>query len=411
MSHPFLERAAQHLAQARAINDEFDGKEMPSEAARQMEAHLAKATDLRRRVEREEALKSNEAWLSEPQYKHDMTGGGENGRTGNEVTISHPLLESERREASKAAFFEYVRKGEHMSPERKAALREDDDGQKLLPTDFAGTILKDLPRDAVIRGLAFVRPTTRRTVDVGSVNIAGGGWGKLELDDAASDGLGSPPANKQTLTVWDLNALVKLGVDELDDTDENLEDVIRQALTSKLAEQEDDAFAAGTGDANKQPLGIAADTSVTQGFAADVNATVEADDLTKLQYQVPAWARRNGVYLGHSGVEQAVALLKNGNGDYIWRPSIREGLPATLLGRPWYAVDGLPAMSATAGAGVNKSLFYGDMRAGYMVADRRRFTVQRLAELYAAEGKVGLLFTHRVGGGVIRPKALAWLKL
>lgn len=406
MSHPFLERAAQHLAQARKIQDEFEGKDMPAEAARQQEAHLAKASDYRRRVEREEELKANEGWMAEPQYKHDMTG-----RTGKEIDLSHPLLESERQDAAKAAFFDFVRKGEHMSPERKAALVEDTDGQKLLPTDFAGTILKDLPREAVIRGLAFVRPTSRRTVDVGSVNIAAGGWGKLELNDTAPDGLGSPPANKQTLTVWDLNALVLLGVDELDDSDDNLEDIIRQALTSKLAEQEDDAFAAGTGDAAKQPLGIAADTSVTQSITAAANSTVVADDLTKLQYQVPAWARRNGVYLGNSGVEQAVALLKNGNGEYIWRASVREGLPATLLGRPWYAVDGLPAMSGTAGAGTNKSLFFGDMKAGYMIADRRRFTVQRLAELYAAEGKVGLLFTHRVGGGVIRPKALASLLL
>jgi HK97 family phage major capsid protein len=408
MAHPFLERAAQHTAQARAINDEFQGKDMPAEAARQMEAHLAKSTEYRRRVEREANLKANEDWISEPRYKHDMVGGED---IASEFGHGAPLLESEKKEATKAAFFEYLRKGEAMSREQKASLVEDTDGNKLIPTDFAGSILKELPREAVFRNTAFVRPTTKRTVDVGSVQIASGGWGKLELGDTAPDGLGT--ADKQTLTVWDLNALVKIGVDELDDSDENLEDLIRQALILKFAEQEDDAFAAGTGDANKQPLGISKDTTVTQGTAAAAGETLTSDDIIKLPFLVPLQFRRNGAYYGHSSVEQAAQLLKNSDGDYLWQERFREGRPPLLNGKPWYTMDGLPAMSATddAGAGTDKSLFFGDARNGYMIADRRQVAVQRLAELYAAEGKVGLLFKHRVGGGVIRPKAFAWLKL
>ena len=36
-------------------------------------------------------------------------------------------------------------------------------------------------------------------------------------------------------------------------------------------------------------------------------------------------------------------------------------------------------------------------------------TVQRLEELYATNGQVGLLIVHRVGGGVIVPEAFAKL--
>jgi HK97 family phage major capsid protein len=53
------------------------------------------------------------------------------------------------------------------------------------------------------------------------------------------------------------------------------------------------------------------------------------------------------------------------------------------------------------------SVVFGEVFAGYMIADRRQVSVQRLEERYADEGKIGLLFTHRVGGDVIRPKALA----
>lgn len=408
MAHPFLEQAAQHLAQARAINDEFEGKQMPAEAGVQMKAHLKSASELRDRVSAEAELKANEQWLAEPQYKHDMTGGGE----GIAESFGHGvgMLNSEKKALAQQAFLSYVRKGaDGMSREEKAALVEDAAGQNLVPTDFAGTILKDLSRAAVIRNLANVRPTTSNKVDIGNIAISQPGWGKLETGATATDPLGA--ADKDTITVHNLNALVLLGVDELDDAD-NVESIIRTELSAKFAEAEDDAFAGGTGTA--MPWAIT--HGVTQTVTAAAGETLVADDLTRLKYAVKNAKFRNaGSYLGHTSAEEAVSLLKGTDGHYLWRMSMRDGEPATLLGRPWYTVDGLPAMDATvdggAVAGTNPSIVYGDVRSGYMVADRRQMTVQRLVERYAETGKVGLLFRHRVGGDTIRPLALAQLLL
>ncbi|REJ06286.1 hypothetical protein DY023_06555 [Microbacterium bovistercoris] len=80
----FTSKAAQHTAQARAISNEFEGKSMPAEAAKQMQAHLQKAGDLRRQAD----LAKHEAWLAEPQYKHDMLGGNDFDATPATV---HPL--------------------------------------------------------------------------------------------------------------------------------------------------------------------------------------------------------------------------------------------------------------------------------------------------------------------------------
>lgn len=407
MSHPMLQRAAQHTAQARAINDEFQGKTMPAEAARQMDEHLKKSSEYRRAVEREAALKASEEWIAEPQYKHDMTGGE---AIASEFGHGAPLLDSEKKEAARGAFFDFLRKGhDGLRVEQKAALVEDATGLNLIPNDFAGTILKDVARDAVFRNVAFVRPTTKAQVDVGSVAINTAGWGKLETGTTATDGLGATPAAKDSIKVEDLNALVLLGVDELEDSDENLEEIIRLALSAKIVELEDDAFASGSGTA--QPTGIATETDITQGLTASAEATLVADDIIKLAYQVPQAFRRNGAYFGHSSVEQAAQLLKDGNDNYMWQERFREGRPPTLNGKPWYTMDGLPAMTATGTTPGDKSLFFGDAKAGYMIADRRQLGVQRLVERYAEAGKIGLLFRHRVGGGVIRPKAFAWLKL
>lgn len=407
MAHPLLERAAQHTAQARAINDEFEGKAMPAEAAQQMKQHLSKASEYRSRVEAEAELKANEAWIAEPQYKHDMVGGGS---IADDFGHGDIILESERKELQRKAFHHYVQHGiEGLSREEKAALVEDttSGGQALVPPDFAGTILKDFARDAVIRNLAYVRPTTSNKVDVGSVVIAGGGWGKLELaGSTTTDGLGgNPVAAKDTIEVHDLTALVKLGRDELDDAD-TVESIIREALAQKFAEQEDDAFAFGTGSA--MPTGIAYGSTITQKVTAGAADTLVGDDIIKLSYAVPAWATRNAVYLGHGSVAQAASLLKDSNGAYLWKESLRAGEPATLNGYPFHRVDGLPAITASTGA-INTSLVFGDVRAGYMIADRAGILVQRLVERFADEGKIGLLFTKRVGGGVIRPKAFSAL--
>ena len=402
-THPLLVEAAKHTAQARAINDEFEGKPMPAEAAREMEGHLAKAADYRARVTREAALVESEEWIREPQYKHDMTHGTKiaegfgHGRT---------LVGEQAKEARREAFLRYVRKGaEGLTMEQKAALIEDATGQNLVPTDFAGTILKELPRLSTIRGLASVRPTNSNKVDVASIAINTAGWGKIDgnANLAANDGLAATPAAKQTITVHDLTAMVMLGRDELEDADADLEGIIRDALTLKFAEVEDDAFAAGTGDGANMPFSVV--NGVTQNVNAAVDNTPTPDDLKKLTFAVPVQFRQRGVFLWHSKVEQAVALMKDNNGNYLLQNRPSEAEPGRFMGYRWYTVDGLPD-PATAGVS-QKSVVFGDLANGYLICDRRGITVQRLVERYAETGKVGLLFTKRVGADVIRPKALA----
>lgn len=414
MTSEFLERAAQHLAQARAIDGEFRGKTMPAEASRQMKAHLDKVREYRERDEAQVSLKAQEAWMSEPQYRHDMVGSGD------DVTFDSIILGKQYGGAPGAY--------DHMSAPvpisgkmgvwardyargKKSALVEDatSGGDDLVPADFAGIIVKDYSRLAVIEPLAQVIPTNSRQVDVGNVKIASGGWGVLELaGSTTTDGLpANPIADKDSIEVHDLTALVKLGVNELDDAP-MVEAIIREALAQKFAEQLDDAFAFG--DGNDKPTGIAYGSTITQKVTSAVADTLAFDDVIKLKYAVPAWAERNGVYLAHGSALQAAMLLKDSNGAYLWQESPRVGEPSTLAGRAVYRVDGLPAVTASTGA-VNTSMVFGDVRSGYLITRRSALTVQLLRERYVEEGKVGLLFKQRVGAGVIRPKALAALAI
>jgi len=399
-SKMFAERAQQHLAQARAIDTEFAGKSMPAEASRQMSAHIERAKEFRRKSE----LAAHEAWVSEPQYRHDMVGsdsgswfGTKSGQPGYEhmADVTGGL-------GKWAA--DYARG-------KKSALVEDSTsgGEDLVPPDFAGIILKDYSRLSVIEPLAQVVPTTSRQVDIGNVVIAAGGWGVLELaGSTTTDGLPADPnAAKDSIVVHDLTALVKIGVNELDDAP-MVESIIRNALAAKFAEQLDDAFAFGDGSA--KPTGIAYGSTITQKVTAGAADTLVFDDVIKLKYQVPAWAEQNGRYLAHGSALQAAMLLKDSNGAYLWQESPRAGEPATLAGRPVHRVDGLPAITASTGA-INTSMVFGDVGQGYMITRRSGLSVQLLRERYVEEGKIGLLFKQRVGGGIIRPKAFSALKI
>lgn len=409
MTNPLYAKAAEQLAKARAINDEYEGKPMPAEAAHQMGQHLKAASEFRQRAEREDLLTEQEQFLAEPHYKHDMSNGAtdlygaHDGASGTKGYTPGQSIDQQGDGLSRAtkSFLNWVRTGV-VTPEAKADLVENATGQNLIPTDFAGTILKSIAREGVFRRIAFVRPTTKNKVDIGSVAVGTPTWGKLETGATAADGLAATPAAMDTIEVHDLNALAKIGRDELEDSDENLADIVRQALTFAFAEVEDNAFANGSGTG--QPW--AAHHNVTQNVTAATNATLTADDLKKLPFRVAARFRRNGVYVAHGAVEEAVALLKDADGRYLLQANSALGEPPTLFGYPFYPCDGLPAPTAT-GTATDPSALFGDFRAGYMIAHRAGIRVQRLDELYAAEGKVGLLITLRVGGDVIRPAAIA----
>ncbi|WP_335936624.1 phage major capsid protein [Streptomyces sp. PTD5-9] len=407
-AHPLLVRAAKCIEQARALNDEFEDKtKMPAEVAKRIDVLLGEAASCRKQVDREAKMKDLDAYLHEPDYKHDMSTGDGAGALSAAGVEKVFTTDRERKEAQQKAFLTYVRKG-YVPAEQKADLVENGDGELLVPADYVGTILQDLPNTAVLRPLAFIRPTSSNRAEVGVVQVASAGWGKLETGDTVADGLGGAP-EKETIRVWDLNALVKIGVDELDDADGDLEAVIRNALSARIAEMEDFAFAAGLGDASKQPTGVTADTSITQSITAAQPGVMTPDELKALQYEVPQWARKNGVYVGSTSAEREIALLKDAEGRYLLQPNAAAGEPPTLFGYRWYTCDGMPDVSD--GTTPAKAAVFGDWRQGYMVADRRRLTVQRLEERYATEGKVGLLFRHRVGGGVIRPRAFAFYEV
>jgi HK97 family phage major capsid protein len=292
----------------------------------------------------------------------------------------------------------------------KAAIVEDATGNVIVPHDIAGPIFKTLPHLGVFRSSGpTIRPTTSNTVDMRSLTGATAGWGQLELTATTVDANVVPNTPVDTISVQELTAMSRIGIDELADTDANLVALIQDIVGQQFAMAEDDAFAAGNG--TSKPWGLAARATstanqITQAVTASANATPVGDDLKSLQYRVPSRFRTNGVYFTSSDAAEKIALLKDSTSNYLWQPSLRAGEPDTLFGKRFYNLEGLPSMTATTTA-TDASVIFGDPALGYLVADRQRITVQRLDERYAELGLVAFLFRMRVGGDVLRPTAFA----
>lgn len=378
----------------RAITEraEAENRNLDAQEREQYDRHEREFVDLTERIERAETLEQREADRFRPLHDDDGPDRGNDGTRQERAA-------AERR----AAFFRALRVGPNRMPPEERALVENTAGEILVPEDLETEILRSLPELTVMRGLVSVRPTSSNRIRRRSLGEVAVAWGKLETGGGAAltDSMPSTPTEEWTY-IEDQIGLAKVGEDELDDTDVNIEAFVRDSFSRALAESEDTAAAIGAGHASLQPVGI----MTTGGGIATVTASAITatdallDDYLKLAFAVPAQYRRNGRYLFSSTTELAVSLLKDSNNNYKWKESARAGQPNTLHGYPISNQEDIASIGANA-----RSALFGDLNATYRLYDRQGMALVRLAELYAEEGMVGFKVKRRVGGDVIRPEA------
>jgi HK97 family phage major capsid protein len=412
-----LDKSLSCIALARAINDRYpDPTQIPGAEAENRQRLLDEAMRLKDLAVQEKSFADLEGWAHAPDGPHPAMAAqaaayaAQADTQGGTLTVDQKTAETSYRQ-SVATFAKALRKGERgLSIEEKAAVIEDATGQIIVPHDVAGPIFLTLPRLGVLRDLCTTRPTTSNLVDLRALTQATAAWGKIELGTTATSYDAAIAATgPTTVTVQNLNALVQIGVDELADTDANLVTLVQGIVGEKFAELEDDAFANGNG--TSKPFGIAVRATVggaipaAQGVTAAASA-VSPDLLKTMPFLINSRFAANGRYIASDDATQAIALLKDSTSNYLWQPALTEGQPDRLFGYPFHRVSGMPSM--TVGAGFSDpAVLFGDLRSGYLVADRQRITVQRLDERYADVGMVGFLFRSRVGGDVMRPAAFA----
>ncbi len=140
----------------------------------------------------------------------------------------------------------------------------------------------------------------------------------------------------------------------------------------------------------------------TSGVTAASATAVTFDEMYDLFYSLKESYRRNGTWLMNTTVLSAIRQLKNSSGtnSYIWEASPIAGQPDTILGKNVVISDDCEAM--TTGL---KPILFGDM-SYYNIAMRQGIQLQRLDELYAANGQVGLKACMRADGELTLSEAV-----
>lgn len=169
----------------------------------------------------------------------------------------------------------------------------------------------------------------------------------------------------------------------------DVEALVRQRLAYKFAVTAENAYLNGSGSG--QPLGVFVASSDGISTSRDVSTgntttSIQFDGLIEAKYTLKQqyWPRARWMF-HRDGVKQ-IAKLKDGDGQYLWRESVRVGEPDRVLGFPVYMSEYAPN-TFTTGQYVG---LLGDW-SFYWIAIALEMDLQRLVELYAATNQVGFI--------------------
>lgn len=282
------------------------------------------------------------------------------------------------------------------------ALQEgtDSEGGYLVPDEFERTLVEALEEENVFRTLAHVIKTSSGDRKIPVVATKGSAsW----IDEEGVYQDSDDAFSQVSIGAYKLGTMIKVSEELLADSVFDLEAYISKEFARRIGAREEESFF--TGDGTGKPLGILANTGGAEvGVTAASATAITADEVIDLFYSLKAPYRKNAVWVLNDATVKQIRKLKDGNGQYLWQPSLVAGTPDTILGRPVKTSAFMPV--AAAGA---KTIAFGDFKY-YWIADRQGRTFKKLSELYAANGQVGFMGTQRVDGKLVLPEAIKVLQ-
>jgi HK97 family phage major capsid protein len=167
----------------------------------------------------------------------------------------------------------------------------------------------------------------------------------------------------------------------------NPEAIVRDRLTYVFSIAEEYQFLQGDG-VNK-PLGVftASNFGIPTGrdVTSSASGSMTADDIFEVIYNQKAQYRQNGRFIMGRDAMKAVRTMKDGEGRWMWEPSMQAGQPARIAGYPLHESEYCPSYASG-----QYSMIFGDF-SFYVICDALSMTIKRLVELYAETNQVGYI--------------------
>ena len=276
----------------------------------------------------------------------------------------------------------------------------DSEGGYLVPDEFERTLIEALEDENIFRRIAKVIQSNSGDKKIPIVASKGSAaW----VDEEGSYGESDDEFGQASLGAYKLGTLIKISEELLNDSAFDMESYIAKEFSRRIGAKEEEAFFTGNGTG--KPTGILNATGGAQvGVTTTGTTAITADEVIDLYFSLRVPYRKNAVWIMNDATVSAIRKLKDGQGQYLWEPSLVAGTPNKILGCEVITSPYMPTIAAGA-----KTIAFGDF-SYYWIADRQGRIFKRLNELYATTGQVGFIGNQRVDGKLILPEAIKVLK-
>ena len=339
------------------------------------------------RLERQAAIDAELARpTSNPITNQPGSGAGDEKKTGRAS------------DAYNRAFWDSIRdRGNHYELRNTLTIGTDSEGGYLVPDEFERRLVDALKEENFFRSLATIIRTSSgdRKIPVVTGHGEAAWMDENGLYPESDDSFGMT-----SIGAFKLGTAIKVSDELLNDSVFDLQAYIASEFVRRIGTKEEEAFLIGDGISKPTGLFNTAENGVTTA-----GANITFDDVMDLYHSLRSPYRKKAVWLLNDTTVKALRKLKDGNGNYIWQPSVQIGQPDMILNRPYYTSSFVPDLTAG-----NKVMAFGDF-SYYWIADRQGRSFKRLNELYAANGQVGFLASQRVDGKLILPEAVKTMTL
>ena len=391
-----IEKRAKAWAAAKAFLDSRRNEDgiLSAEDGETYDKMEKEITDLTKEIERLQRQEQIERMMDQPVNAPITMKPGNTGETDEKTgTASN---------AYKAAFWDTIRKRNFYDVNNLLEVGTDANGGYLVPDEYEKRLLDALQDENFFRGLATIIQTQNGTHTIPVVASHGTAeW----MDENGLYPESDDRFDQISLSAYKLGTAIKVSEELMNDSVFDIESYISREFARRIGAAEEEAFL--TGDGNKKPEGVFTKVADTPENLTTINDATKLsfDDMMDLFHSLRAVYRNKAQFILNDTTIKAIRKIKDGNGNYIWQPSVTVGQPDTILNRPYRTSIYAPELAAG-----KTAILFGDF-SYYWIADRQGRSFKRLNELYAANGQIGFLASERVDGKLILPETVKGLKV
>lgn len=310
------------------------------------------------------------------------------------------------------SFRSFLRRDERMNvstvPEHLKALSVgiDPDGGYTVTPAMSNRIVKRLYEADPIRQLAATESITTGAIEwMVDYDEAGWGWeGETETGAETT----TPQLYKKRIPVHVMYAKPRATQTLLEDSGINIENWLADKISNRFMRGEGAAFV--NGDGVGKPRGFTTYSNYTTagvdewGKVEEINmkhaTDITADGFIAVKYALIEQYLQRGTWVMNRNTVAETMYLKDGVGNYLWKPGFAEDKYATILNLPVRMSTTMVVM----GVAGRKVVALADWAEAYMVVDRLGITIQR--DPFTVKPYIEFYTRKRVGGDVINYQAI-----